>query len=67
MQQSALDDFYFHRIDRLIIRPHHPVKHGAGVGTLFNEPKKQYFYTRDNLGEVNSYGARYFLGIRGKF
>jgi hypothetical protein len=34
---------------------------------LFNEPKKQYFYTRDNLGEVNSYGARYFLGIRGKF
>ena len=34
---------------------------------LFNEPKKQYFYTTDNLGEVNSYGARYFLGIRGKF
>jgi len=34
---------------------------------LFNEPKKQYFYTTDNLGEVNSYGARYFVGIRGKF
>lgn len=34
---------------------------------LFNEPKKQYFFTRDNLGEVNSYGGRYFIGIRGKF
>jgi outer membrane receptor protein involved in Fe transport len=34
---------------------------------LFNEPKKQYFFTRDNLGEVNSYGARYFIGLRGKF
>ena len=34
---------------------------------LFNEPKKQYFYTTDNLGEVNSYGGRYFIGLRGKF
>jgi len=34
---------------------------------LFNEPKKQYFFTRDNLGEVNSYGGRYFIGLRGKF
>ncbi len=34
---------------------------------LFNEPKKQYFFTTDNLGEVNIYGPRYFLGLRGKF
>jgi TonB-dependent receptor len=34
---------------------------------LFNEPKKQYFFTTDNLGEVNSYGGRYFIGLRGKF
>jgi iron complex outermembrane recepter protein len=27
---------------------------------ILNEPKTQYFYTRDNLGEVNSY-------VRGKF
>jgi TonB-dependent receptor len=34
---------------------------------LFNAPKEQYFYTTDNLGEVNVYGGRYFLGLRGKF
>ncbi len=34
---------------------------------LFNAPKEQYFYTTDNLGEVNVYGPRYFLGLRGKF
>ncbi len=34
---------------------------------LFDAPKEQYFFTSDNLGEVNVYGARYFLGIRAKF
>ena len=34
---------------------------------LFDEPKKQYFYTTDTLGEVNVYGQRVFLGIRAKF
>jgi len=34
---------------------------------LFNEPKQTYYYTDDNFGEMNIYGARYFLGIRGKF
>ncbi|WP_066959615.1 TonB-dependent receptor [Microbulbifer sp. Q7] len=34
---------------------------------LFDEPKKQYFYTRDNLGEMNSYGPRVFLGLKAKF
>ncbi|WP_231758866.1 TonB-dependent receptor [Microbulbifer elongatus] len=34
---------------------------------LFDEPKKQYFFTRDNLGEVNSYGPRVFLGLKAKF
>lgn len=34
---------------------------------LFNEPKQQYFYVSDNLGEVNSYGPRDFLGLRAKF
>jgi TonB-dependent receptor len=34
---------------------------------LFNAPKEQYFFTTDNLGEVNVYGPRYFLGLRGKF
>ncbi|MCA0893632.1 TonB-dependent receptor [Microbulbifer agarilyticus] len=34
---------------------------------LFDEPKKQYFYTRDNLGELNSYGPRVFLGLKAKF
>ncbi|SHF88568.1 TonB-dependent receptor [Microbulbifer donghaiensis] len=34
---------------------------------LFDEPKKQYFFTRDNLGELNSYGPRVFLGLKAKF
>jgi len=34
---------------------------------LFDEPKKQYFYVRDNLGEVNVYGPRVFVGLKAKF
>ncbi len=34
---------------------------------LFDEPKTQYFYTPDNLGEVNYYGQRIFFGLRAKF
>ena len=34
---------------------------------LLDEPKHQYFFVNDNLGEVNYYGARVFFGLRGKF
>lgn len=34
---------------------------------LFDAPKEQYFYTNDNLGEVNYYGPRIFFGVRAKF
>ena len=34
---------------------------------LFDAPKEQYFFTTDNLGEVNYYGPRIFLGLRAKF
>lgn len=34
---------------------------------LFDAPKEQYFYTNDNLGEVNYYGPRVFFGVRAKF
>ena len=34
---------------------------------LLDEPKTQYFYTDDNLGEVNYYGPRVFVGLRAKF
>lgn len=34
---------------------------------LFDAPKEQYFYTQDNLGEVNYYGPRIFFGLRAKF
>ncbi|WP_049722668.1 TonB-dependent receptor [Gilvimarinus polysaccharolyticus] len=34
---------------------------------LFDEPKQQYFYSNDNLGEVNSYGPRVFFGVKAKF
>jgi outer membrane receptor protein involved in Fe transport len=34
---------------------------------LFDAPKEQYFFTTDNLGEVNSYGPRVFLGLKAKF
>lgn len=34
---------------------------------LFDAPKEQYFYTNDNLGEVNYYGPRIFVGLRAKF
>lgn len=30
---------------------------------LFDEPKEQYFFADDNLGEVNVYGPRIFFGI----
>ena len=34
---------------------------------LFDEPKHQYFFVNDNLGEVNYYGPRIFFGLRAKF
>lgn len=34
---------------------------------IFDEPKTQYFYTSDNLGEVNVYGSRVFFGARARF
>lgn len=34
---------------------------------LFDSPKEQYFFTNDNLGEVNYYGPRVFFGIRARF
>lgn len=34
---------------------------------LFSEPKTQYFFTEDNLGEVNDYGPRFFVGVSAKF
>ncbi|BFM08500.1 TonB-dependent receptor [Halioxenophilus aromaticivorans] len=33
---------------------------------ILDEPKTQYFYTEDNLGELNVYGPRLFLGISAK-
>lgn len=33
---------------------------------LFDEPKSQNFYADDNLGELNVYGPRIFLGLRVK-
>lgn len=34
---------------------------------LFDEPKSQYFFVDDNLGEMNYYGPRIFFGLRAKF
>ena len=34
---------------------------------LFSEPKTQYYYTNTNLGEVNDYGPRLFVGVSAKF
>lgn len=34
---------------------------------LFSEPKTQYFFTNTNLGEVNDYGPRVFVGVSAKF
>jgi len=34
---------------------------------LFDEPKSQYFFVDDNLGETNYYGSRIFFGLRAKF
>lgn len=34
---------------------------------LFDEPKRQYHYTDDYLGELNSYGPRIFIGAKVKF
>ena len=34
---------------------------------LFDEPKSQYFFVDDNLGEMNYYGPRVFVGVRAKF
>ena len=33
---------------------------------LLDEPKKQYIPTRSSLAELNSYGPRFFLGLRYK-
>ena len=33
---------------------------------LFDEPRKQYIPTPDNLSELNSYGPRLFVGVRVK-
>lgn len=33
---------------------------------LFDEPKTQYFYTDDTVGEINVYGPRLFFGIQVK-
>ena len=37
------------------------------VINVLDEPKVQYFYVQDELGEVNSYGPRLFFGLRGRF
>ena len=34
---------------------------------LADEPKSQYFFVKDNLGEMNYYGPRVFFGVRAKF
>ncbi len=34
---------------------------------IFDEPKSQYFYTSDNLGELNVYGPRVFIGVQARF
>lgn len=34
---------------------------------LFSEPKTQYYFTNTNLGEVNDYGPRIFVGVSAKF
>ena len=34
---------------------------------LFDEPKEQFFFVEDDLGEVNSYGPRIFFGVRAKW
>ncbi|MCX2783897.1 TonB-dependent receptor [Microbulbifer thermotolerans] len=34
---------------------------------LFDEPKEQYFYVDDYLGELNSYGPRIFMGLQARF
>jgi TonB-dependent receptor len=34
---------------------------------LFDEPKQTYYFTNDNFGEMNIYGPRIFIGVRGKF
>lgn len=34
---------------------------------IFDEPKTQYIPTTSSISELNSYGPRYFLGIRGRW
>ncbi|VAV98065.1 TonB-dependent receptor [hydrothermal vent metagenome] len=34
---------------------------------LFNEPRRQFNPTRENISEVNVYGPRYFAGVKFKF
>ena len=34
---------------------------------ILDEPKSQYFFVDNNLGEINSYGPRVFLGVKAKF
>jgi TonB-dependent receptor len=43
------------------------IKLSLSAINLGDEPKKQYFYTKDNLGEVNSYGSRVFFGVSMKY
>ena len=34
---------------------------------IFDEPKSQYFFVDDALGELNAYGPRVFMGLRVKY
>ena len=43
------------------------VRLSAEAINIFDAPKEQYFFTTDNLGEVNYYGPRIFFGIRARF
>ncbi len=38
-----------------------------GLNLFEDAPKEQYYFTSDNLGEVNVYGPRIFFGIKAKF
>lgn len=51
---------------RLSYRPTRRVKITLEGINLFDEPKTQYFFTTDTVGEVNVYGPRYFLGVQVK-
>ena len=34
---------------------------------LFSEPRKDFFYTQGNLGQVSDYGPRVFAGVSVKY